>query len=193
MELRAASHRSAPPQDAMPSGARPLVPELRVASHRSAPPQDAMPSGARPLVPQSRPTVGTSAIVPIRPLAQCLAAWLMLPAPSRWLVRTIRLGYAIQFAKRPPRFRGVRFTSVAPDATPVLREEIAVLLAKDAIEPVPPAEMKSGFYSPYFIVPKKNGGCRPILDLRTLNRSLHGMPFKMLTQKHILKCGRPQD
>ncbi|KAL1279104.1 hypothetical protein QQF64_025777 [Cirrhinus molitorella] len=37
----------------------------------------------------------------------------------------------------------------------VLRAEIAVLLTKDAIEPVPPAEMKSGFYSPYFIVPKK--------------------------------------
>ncbi len=35
---------------------------------------------------------------------------------------------------------------------------------KDAIEPVPPAEMKQGFYSPYFIVPKKDGGLRPILD-----------------------------
>ncbi len=35
---------------------------------------------------------------------------------------------------------------------------------KDAIEPVPPAEMRQGFYSPYFIVPKKDGGLRPILD-----------------------------
>ncbi len=35
---------------------------------------------------------------------------------------------------------------------------------KDAIEPVPPAEMRQGFYSPYFIVPKKGGGLRPILD-----------------------------
>ncbi len=34
---------------------------------------------------------------------------------------------------------------------------------KDAIEPVPPAE-RQGFYSPYFIVPKKDGGLRPILD-----------------------------
>ncbi len=48
---------------------------------------------------------------------------------------------------------------------PVLREEIAVLLAKDAIEPVPPAKKRQGFYSPYFIVPKKGGGLRPILDL----------------------------
>ncbi len=31
---------------------------------------------------------------------------LALPGPSRWLLRTIRLGYAIQFARRPPKFRG---------------------------------------------------------------------------------------
>ncbi len=37
------------------------------------------------------------------------------------------------------------------------------------MEPVPPADMKTGFYSPYFIVPKKGGGWRPILDLRVLN------------------------
>ncbi len=77
--------------------------------------------------------------------------------------------------------------------THVLRAEIVVLLAKDAIELVPPADMRSGFYSPYFIVPKKSGGLRPILDLRVLNRSLHKLPFKMLTQKRIFECIRPRD
>ncbi|KAL0166051.1 hypothetical protein M9458_037895, partial [Cirrhinus mrigala] len=68
-----------------------------------------------------------------------------------------------------------------------------VLLAKDAIETVPSAEMKKGFYSPYFIVPKKGGGLRPILDLRVLNWALLKLPFKMLTLKHILTCVRVQD
>ncbi|KAL0157927.1 hypothetical protein M9458_046003, partial [Cirrhinus mrigala] len=63
----------------------------------------------------------------------------------------------------------------------------------DAIETVPSAEMKKGFYSPYFIVPKKGGGLRPILDLRVLNRALLKLPFKMLTLKHILTCVRVQD
>ncbi len=45
-------------------------------------------------------------------------------------------------------FNGVLETSVAVRNTPVLREEIAVLLAKDAIEPVPPAQMRQGFHSP---------------------------------------------
>ncbi len=65
--------------------------------------------------------------------------------------------------------------------------------AKDAIEPVPPADMRSGFYSPYFIVPKKSGGLRPILDLRVLNRALHKLPFKMMTRKRIFGCVRPLD
>ncbi len=49
-----------------------------------------------------------------------------------------------------------------------------------------PTEMKSGFYSPYFIVPKKGGGLRPILDLRVLNRALHKLPFGMLMQRRML-------
>ncbi len=147
--------------------------------------------GPGPCVPHRCPTTGTSA--PLVPLARSLGAWLALPSPSRWLLRTIRLGYAIQFARRPPKFRGIRFTSVKPADAPVLRAEFAVLLAKDAIEPVPPADMRSGLFSPYFIVPKKGGGLRPILDLRVLNRALHKLPFKMLTQKRIFGCVRPLD
>ncbi len=129
-------------------------------------------------------TIGPS-IVLLEPLAQRLEAWLTLPSLPRLLTRTIRLGYAIQFARRPPKFNGVLETSVAVRNAPVLREEIAVLLAKDAIEPVPPAEMRQGFYSPYFIVPKKGGGLRPILDLRVLNQALHKLPVQDAdTQAH---------
>ncbi len=76
---------------------------------------------------------------------------------------------------------------------PVLCAEVAVLLEKDAIEPVPPAEMESGFYRPYFIVPKKGRGLRPILDLRAPNRALHKLPFRMLTQRRIFQCICPFD
>ncbi|KAI2652534.1 hypothetical protein H4Q32_005770 [Labeo rohita] len=125
------------------------------------------------------PTLGTSNITPLRPLAENFLDWLNLPNPSRWLLGTIRLGYAIQFARRPPKFRGVLTTSVQGSNTAVLRAEIAVLLVKGTIETVPSAEMKKGFYSPYFIVPKKGSGLRPILDLRVLNRALLKLPFKI--------------
>ncbi len=181
-------------EDATPSPASPaqLWSQVSVTPHTQTPLRDALPFESGPCAPFRCPTVGTS-VTPLVPLVRSLGAWLELPRPSRWLLRTIRLGYVIQFARRPPKFRGIRFTSVLSKDAPVLRAEVAVLLAKDAIEPVPPAEMKSGFYSPYFIVPKKDGGLRPILDLRVLNRALHKLPFRMLTQRRIFQCVRPFD
>ncbi len=38
----------------------------------------------------------------------------------------------------------------------------------------------------YFIVPKKDGGLRPILDIRVLNNSVMQLKFKMLTLKQIV-------
>ncbi len=167
--------------------------QVSVTLHTQTPPpavtgQAVTGPGPGPCVPPRCPTMGTLVL-----LARSLGAWLALPRPSRWLLRTIRLGYAIQFARRPPKFRSIRFPSVKAIDAPVLRAEIAVLLAKDAIEPVPPADMRSGFYSPYFIVPKKSVGLRPILDLRVLNRALHKLPFNMLMQKRIFGCVRPLD
>ncbi len=76
---------------------------------------------------------------------------------------------------------------------PMSCERITVLLAKDVMKPVPPADMKAGFFSPYIIVPKKSGGLQPILGLRILNWAFHKPPFKMLTQNCIFRCIRPRD
>ncbi len=84
-----------------------------------------MPQNAPPSVPSTptpfRCTTTGTLIVPLEPLAQRLEAWLTLPSLSRWLKRTIRLGYAIQFARRPPKFNGVLETSVAVRNAPVLQ------------------------------------------------------------------------
>ncbi len=72
-----------------------------------------------PCVPPRCPTVGTS-VAPLVPLARSLGAWLALPSPSRWLLRTIRLGYAIQFARHPSKFWGIQFTSVKAVDAPCL-------------------------------------------------------------------------
>ncbi len=67
---------------------------------------------------------------------------------------------------------GVLATTVRIEDAQVLRAEVMNLLEKGAIEIVPPAQSESGFYSRYFFVPKKDGGLRPILDLRLLNHAL---------------------
>ncbi len=84
----------------------------------------------------------------------------------------IKRGYSLQFARRPPRFSGVVSTSVQGENARVLRSEVMTLLEKGAIEMVSPALSESGFYSRYFLIPKKDGGLRPILDLRRLNHAL---------------------
>ncbi len=61
-----------------------------------------------------------------------------------------------------------------------MEQEVKALLEKGAIEYVPHSNRENGFYSRYFIVPKKHGGLRPILDLRVLNDSVMQLKFKML-------------
>ncbi len=104
---------------------------------------------------------------------------LALPSPPWWLLRTIRLGYAIQFTRRSPMFKGIRFNQGG--RCPNLASGNRSLAGEGCDRASPPADMRSGFVSPYFIVPKKNGGFRPILDLRVLICALHKLPFKILT------------
>ncbi|ROL51349.1 Transposon Ty3-G Gag-Pol polyprotein [Anabarilius grahami] len=128
------------------------------------------------------------------PLVEYLAEWKCLPNISKWVLLMIEQGdYRIQFGSPPPKFNGVLPTVVAPEQSLVMEQEVTTLLQKGAIERVPPPSKMSGFYSRYFIVPKKDGGLRPIIDLRVLNRSVKKLKFKMLTLKQIIPQIRSED
>ncbi|MCI4395880.1 hypothetical protein PGIGA_G00197280 [Pangasianodon gigas] len=120
------------------------------------------------------------------PLVGYLAAWKLLLNVSQWVLHTVERGYRIQFGSPPPRFCGILPTLVGPEQALVMEQEVNTLLRKEAIEVVPPHDRESGFYSRYFIVPKKGGGLRPILDLRHLNRSVARLKFKILTIKQVV-------
>ncbi|KAI2667130.1 Transposon Ty3-G Gag-Pol polyprotein [Labeo rohita] len=127
------------------------------------------------------------------PLVDHLAAWKLLPNVSAWVLRTVEKGYRIQFGAPLPPFFGVSPTLVGPEQGLVMEQEVVSLLRKEAIEVVPPHDRESGFYSRYFIVPKKDGGLRPILDLRVLNRSVMKLKFRMLTLKQVVSQIRSED
>ena len=63
--------------------------------------------------------------------------------------------------------------------SPQLEEEVASLLQKGAVEEIHP--ISPGFYSRIFLVPKKNGKVRLIIDLSTLNRHVFIQSSKMET------------
>ncbi len=104
---------------------------------------------------------------------------------SHWVLQTKEKGYQIQFVSRN-QVHGVLSTEVAPQQVLVLEQEIKLFLEKGAIEYVPHSNRETGFYSWYFIVSKKDGGLRPILDLRVLNDSVMQLKFKMVTLRQIV-------
>ena len=77
----------------------------------------------------------------------------------------------------------------------MVNEEVEALLAKGAVEEVSPS---LGYYSKMFVVPKKDGGWRPIINLKFFNKTymcksttftnsggLQGKEQQHLTNGHI--------
>lgn len=82
-------------------------------------------------------------------------------------------GYRIQFSCRPPVTRKPTFTTVSnPQQRLVLATELSTLLEKAAIRELASGDHQTGFFSRYFLTPKKDGGLRSILDLRGLRSQI---------------------
>ena len=137
----------------------------------------------------------------LRPVGGCLThninVWRMV-THDPWILNVVANGYSPVFeGPRPPLTREWEShesitRSTPPDRALLLREHVQELLAKDAIEPV--WDQKSlGFYSHMFLVPKKNGKLRPIINLRELNRHLVIPSFKMETSVSIAAAVQPGD
>ena len=106
---------------------------------------------------------------------------------NKWVLSVVRNGFRIPFIKIPP------LSSVpirmSQSSSPFLREEIENLLNKRAVERVQNPGTP-GFYSRTFLVPKKNGKFRLILDLSLLNRYIEKQAFKMETVKSVRQVMR---
>ena len=93
-------------------------------------------------------------------------------------------GVKIQFTSIPPIRRRRRCPcSLPPEQVSVLQEEIKSVLTKGAIKET---SSQGGFLSNIHVVPKKDGGWRPIVDLRALNQCVVIQHFKM-EGLHMLK------
>ena len=65
-------------------------------------------------------------------------------------------------------------------------QEINSLMEKRAIEIVPNSQISAGFYSTVFLVEKKTGGYRMVLNLKSLNKFIRTQHFKMETLRSVV-------
>ena len=108
---------------------------------------------------------------------------------DKWVLSLIKRGYKIPFRERPLLYQDPVFFH--QPLSQQLEEEVANLLKKGAVEEIIPE--CPGFYSRIFLVPKKNGKLRLIIDLSVLNRFVHVQSFKMETQRKVRNAISPND
>jgi len=119
-------------------------------------------------------------------------AWLQSTSDS-WVLEIVSQGYSLEFTQLPL-FRGVISTPLHKGlGKEIILEEVQTLLKKQAIEPVPREQEEDGFYSTFFLVPKKDKGLRPILNLRPLNNLIVKRSFKMENLRSVKKAVNPED
>ena len=181
------------------TGWAPLHPQRRGRSHRSRPFQLA-PEGpvhgpskeARSvasflLLPQPRNVDGSQ--VGAR-LADFAPHWRSLLGNCR-AIGIVEDGVGIAFQQRPQlTHQSISFRTRYSRQD--LQQAVDALLIKGAIERV--TNVRSlGFYSRLFLVPKKTGDLRPVIDLSTLNHHMVVPHFKMETQGSVRSAIRSQE
>ena len=103
--------------------------------------------------------------------------------------RTVEEGVGLTFVHRPQlTHHSIAFRT--RNSQQDLQQAVDALLSKGAIERVL-NESSLGFYSRLFLVPKKTGDLRPVINLSTLNRHFVVPHFKMETQG--FRSSRPQE
>ena len=107
--------------------------------------------------------------------------WHAITADS-WVRNVVVKGYSLPFKTRPPLSSSPVDIQLPadPERCVILDTEVHTMLVKGAIEPVA-NPWSPGFYSHIFLVPKKNGKWRPVIDLSSLNVHVRCPTFRMET------------
>ena len=103
-----------------------------------------------------------------------------------YVLSIVAKGYRLRFTS-PPLLRQIPWEIRSPQYPKEvfgMREQITIMLQKNAITEVPPDS--PGFYSNVFLVRKASGGWRPVIDLKNLNAHIHAPHFRMFTTSSVL-------
>ena len=101
--------------------------------------------------------------------------WKVLSSDS-WVLQTVTRGYHIPLSADPVQKFPPHSPHLPSEDVIVLEEEIHSSLQKQAIQQIPFSA--EGFFSNMFLVPKKGGGQRPVINLIHLNKFVKSEHFK---------------
>lgn len=113
-------------------------------------------------------------------LRHFLPAWRKLTVDP-WVLRTVSAGLRLEWKFPPPRDRTcpTRMHHLTMQDVGLVDSEVASMLDKGAIYNVEDKRAFSGFESPLFMTAKKDGGHRPVFNLKDLNAYVEVPHFKM--------------
>ncbi|KZS20361.1 Uncharacterized protein APZ42_012970 [Daphnia magna] len=94
-----------------------------------------------------------------------------------WILQSISQGVKLDFLASPYQACSQTNMEMEESQWVVCDREIRDLVKKEAIEPIEDSEQF--FVSGVFIIPKKSGGFRPIVNLKALNKFVYSPHFKM--------------
>ena len=110
-------------------------------------------------------------------LTHFVNAWKVLTKDS-WVLQTVQ-GFQIPFVGQPIQERKPRVPSFPSEQSAQILEEVSSLVEKGAVTVVDSHYPQTEFYSVLFLVPKKNGQMRPVINLKALNQWVETPHFKM--------------
>ena len=122
------------------------------------------------------------AVLPAGRLSHCMGNWRRI-TQDQWVSEAI-WGYWIPFVLEPHQDQLPRQLSLSREGEVLLNTEIQEMLEKGVIQNAP--SEGRGFVSNVFLVPKKDGGQRPVINLKKLNKHVNTEHFKM-ERIHLLK------
>ena len=120
-------------------------------------------------------------------LSHHVEAWAAI-TDNPFVLKTVSAGYRLEFCAKPPimppREAAMQRTLLSGRRAAFMDREVKALLDKGAIQR---CAKTPGFFSRMFLVPKKNGDLRPIINLKPLNAFVHAPHFSMHTVKDVFR------
>ena len=118
-------------------------------------------------------------------LKHFLAAWEQI-AKDPGVLQVVS-GYQVEFLDNPVQQNTPPPIPCSLDHQTIIDQEVWELLSKEAVHFVQPnSQQEPGFISSLFVIPKKGGGHRPVINLKPLNCFIPYEHFKM-ESIHMLK------